>query len=43
MMAIQQKLPYVTTIAAAEASVKGIEAITKERILPKPLQEYYHQ
>jgi len=41
MMAIQQKLPYVTTIAAAEASVKGIEAITKERILPKPLQEYY--
>ena len=41
MMAIQQKVPYVTTIAAAEASVKGIEAITKERILPKPLQEYY--
>ncbi len=43
MMAIQQKIPYVTSIAAAEASVKGIEAIMKERTLPIPLQEYYKQ
>ena len=41
MMAIQQKIPYVTTIAAAEASVKGIEAIINEKSSPKPLQEYY--
>ena len=43
MMAIQQKLPYVTTIAAAEASVKGIEAMLKEKTSPKPLQEYHKQ
>jgi len=43
MMAIQQKIPYVTTIAAAEASVKGIEAIKKEKILPRALQEYHKQ
>ncbi|MCE5250562.1 carbamoyl-phosphate synthase large subunit [bacterium] len=41
MMAIQQKLPYVTTIAAAQASVKGIEAMKKEKTAPKPLQDYY--
>ena len=41
MTAIQQKLPYVTTIPAADASVKGIEAIKKESILPKSLQEYH--
>jgi carbamoyl-phosphate synthase large subunit len=41
MMAIQHKVPYVTTMAAARASVEGIEAIRKERPSPKPLQEYY--
>jgi carbamoyl-phosphate synthase large subunit len=41
MMAIQQKLPYVTTIAAAHASVKGIEAMRNEKTAPKPLQDYY--
>ena len=41
MMAIQQKLPYVTTIAAALASVNGIEAIKNEKFAIKPLQEYY--
>ena len=41
MMAIQQKIPYVTTIAAAEASVKGIEAIRQEQAKPLSLQEYY--
>ncbi|HUT64304.1 MAG TPA: hypothetical protein VMZ04_10155, partial [Anaerolineae bacterium] len=44
MMAIQQKIPYVTTIAAADASVKGIEeAMTTEKIIPIPLQIYYKQ
>ena len=43
MMAIQQKIPYVTTIAAAQASVNGIEAIMNEKTLPMPLQEYYKQ
>lgn len=43
MLAIQQNIPYVTTIAAAEASVRGIEAIMKEGIVPKSLQEYYKE
>ena len=41
MMAIQKKVPYVTTIAAAEASVEGIEAMIKEKESPKSLQDYY--
>ncbi|MFC1570846.1 carbamoyl phosphate synthase large subunit, partial [Candidatus Omnitrophota bacterium] len=42
MMAIQGKLPYVTSVAAAEASVAGIEAArNSDKILPKALQEYY--
>jgi len=41
MEAIQQKIPYVTTIAAAKASVEGIEAILKEDDVPISLQEYY--
>lgn len=41
MTAIQQKIPYVTTIAAAEASVSGIEAVKKEGTVSKALQEYY--
>ncbi|OGS34246.1 MAG: carbamoyl phosphate synthase large subunit [Elusimicrobia bacterium RIFOXYC2_FULL_34_12] len=40
MMAIQHKIPYVTTMAAAEATVEGIEAVKKRKILPKSLQEY---
>ena len=40
MMAIQNKLPYVTTLAAAKASLKGIDAVSKEAIVPKSLQEY---
>jgi len=43
MMAIQQKVPYVTTIAAAQASVEGIEAVLKTRGVPKSLQEYHEQ
>ncbi|MFA5167689.1 MAG: carbamoyl-phosphate synthase large subunit [Candidatus Omnitrophota bacterium] len=41
MMAIQRKLPYVTSMAAAEATVAGIEAAKKDTIAPKSLQDYY--
>jgi len=42
MMAIQRKTPYVTSIAAAEASVAGIAAVKNEdRTAPKALQEYF--
>ena len=40
-MAIQHKIPYITTIAAAQASVEGIEAALKTDISPKALQDYY--
>jgi carbamoyl-phosphate synthase large subunit len=40
-MAIQYKIPYITTVAAAEASVEGIEAMKKQKDLPKSLQEYH--
>jgi len=43
MMAIQHKVPYITSIAAAEASVEGIEAVKKTKILPKALQDYYKE
>lgn len=41
MMAIQHKLPYVTTIAAANATVEGIEAVKKEKDTLRCLQEYH--
>ena len=41
MKAIQHKIPYITSMAAADASVKGIKAITQSKISPKPLQDYY--
>ncbi len=41
MMAIQRKIPYVTSMAAAEASIQGIEAVKKGRYTPKALQEYH--
>ena len=41
MMAIQYKIPYVTTIAAARATAMGIEAARADHSLPKALQEYY--
>jgi len=43
MMAIQHKIPYITSIAAAEASVEGIEAVKKTKTLPKALQDYYKE
>ena len=43
MMAIQQKIPYVTSMAAAEASVEGIKAVREKKVLPKSLQDYYKE
>ena len=43
IMAIQHKVPYITSIAAAQASVQGTEAIKKHKILPKSLQEYHRE
>lgn len=43
IMAIQYKVPYITSIAAAQASVEGTEAVKKEKILPKCLQEYHRE
>ncbi|MBQ7402366.1 MAG: carbamoyl-phosphate synthase large subunit [Lentisphaeria bacterium] len=41
MMAIQYKIPFMTTIAAAKASISGIEAARKQAIPPKSLQDYH--
>ena len=41
MGAIQHKIPYITTIAAAKASVEGIEAVMKNAADAVSLQEYY--
>jgi carbamoyl-phosphate synthase large subunit len=43
MMAIQQKIPYITSIAAAKASLEGIAAIKESSIAVKALQDYYGQ
>lgn len=40
MMAIRHKIPYMTTIAAAKATVLGIRAAQMETASPKALQEY---
>lgn len=41
MLAIQYKIPYVTTMAAARATVDGIESVKKGQGEPKSLQEYH--
>jgi carbamoyl-phosphate synthase large subunit len=43
IMAIQHKIPYITTMAAARASVEAIEAMKQRDIPPKSLQEYHGQ
>jgi len=43
IMAIQYKVPYITSIAAAQASIEGTEAVKRENILPKCLQEYHRE
>jgi len=39
--AIQHKIPYITSMAAAEASAQGIEAVKDKKIGPKALQDYH--
>ena len=41
--AIQYKVPYITSMAAAQASAEGIEAVKKQEIHPKSLQEYQRE
>ncbi|MDD5427860.1 MAG: carbamoyl-phosphate synthase large subunit [Candidatus Omnitrophica bacterium] len=41
MTAIQYKVPYITTMAAAKASVDGIESMKKGKTQPVSLQEYH--
>jgi carbamoyl-phosphate synthase large subunit len=43
MKAIQYKIPYITTLAAAEATIEGIDAAKRSDILPKCLQDYYKE
>lgn len=43
MTAIQYKVPYITSMAAAAASIEGIEAVKKSNISPKSLQEYHKE
>jgi carbamoyl-phosphate synthase large subunit len=38
--ATQYKVPYITSMAAAQASAEGMEAVKKQEIAPKSLQEY---
>ncbi|MCU0846689.1 MAG: carbamoyl-phosphate synthase large subunit [Spirochaetes bacterium] len=41
--AIKYKIPYITTMAAARASVKGIEAAMKGGSVIKSLQQYHRE
>jgi len=42
-MAIQYKIPYITSMAAAQASVEGIEEAKKKSLPPKSIQEYHKE
>jgi len=43
LMAIQQKIPYITSMAAAIASVEGIENAQTEKISVKSIQNYHKE
>jgi carbamoyl-phosphate synthase large subunit len=43
IMAIQHKIPYITTMAAAHASAEAIEAVGKGALAPKAIQDYYKE
>ncbi|MDD5437513.1 MAG: hypothetical protein PHX20_08235, partial [Candidatus Omnitrophica bacterium] len=43
MMAIQYKIPYITTMAAAKAAVDGIKEVAGGEEKPMALQEYHHK
>jgi carbamoyl-phosphate synthase large subunit len=40
-LAIQYKIPYVTTMAAARATVDGIDSVRRQQEEPHSLQEYH--
>lgn len=42
MLAIRHKIPYMTTIAAAKATVAAIRAAQTKTSIPKSLQEYHN-
>ena len=41
--ALTQNIPYYTTIAGAKAMVNGFEAIKKEKIDVRSIQEYHKE
>jgi carbamoyl-phosphate synthase large subunit len=41
--AVQHKIPYITTIAAARAAVDGIEALKYRSVEVKSIQEYHKE
>lgn len=41
MQSIQKKIPYMTTIAAARATVEGIRSAQHVKVSPRSLQEYH--
>ena len=41
MQSIQKKIPYMTTIAAARATVEGIRSAQQVKVSPRSLQEYH--
>jgi len=43
IMAIQHKIPYITSLAAAKASIEGIESVTKTKSSPKSIQDYHRR
>jgi carbamoyl-phosphate synthase large subunit len=43
IMAIQHKIPYITTMAAAHASAEAIESVRNGAIAPKAIQDYYKE
>lgn len=40
-MAVQHKMPYITSLTAAGASIEGIESVMKTKNRPKALQDYH--
>jgi carbamoyl-phosphate synthase large subunit len=39
--ALQYKIPYITSLTAAEASIEGIKSVLEAESLPKSLQDHY--
>ena len=41
--AVAQRIPCITTLAAASATIQGLESWLKKPLAVKPLQEYHAQ